>query len=219
MAHALPRAARAARDPRGRRVQELRARRRRLAHASAFADRRHADLPARLLRRLDAATRYYDDNGSCVYDDVVAAEREAGHRMVLERGRFAAFAPFASQSPFETWIVPTEHGSSLGNLSDDDMPALAETLTGVLGAIRRACGDPDYNFVVYSTEAEGRPSAVFCWHIKILPKLDARRVRAELGHEHQHRRARGRRPGAARVPRPSLTRGAGPGSAAAAAPG
>ena len=125
----------------------------------------------RLLRRLDAATRYYDDNGSCVYDDVVAAEREAGHRMVLERGRFAAFAPFASQSPFETWIVPTEHGSSLGNLSDDDMPALAETLTGVLGAIRRACGDPDYNFVVYSTEAEGRPSAVFCWHIKILPKL------------------------------------------------
>jgi UDPglucose--hexose-1-phosphate uridylyltransferase len=63
------------------------------------------------------------------------------------------------------------HGSSLGNLSDDDMPALAETLTGVLGAIRRACGDPDYNFVLYSTEAEGRPSAVFCWHIKILPKL------------------------------------------------
>ena len=125
----------------------------------------------RLQRRLNAATRYYDENGSCVYDDVVAAEREAAFRMVDERGRFAAFAPFASQSPFETWIVPTEHGSSLGNLSDDDIPALAQTLTRVLGAIRRACGDPDYNFVVYSTESEGRPSAVFCWHIKIIPRL------------------------------------------------
>jgi UDPglucose--hexose-1-phosphate uridylyltransferase len=125
----------------------------------------------RLLRRLDAATRYYDENGSCVYDDVVAAERGAGHRMVDERGAFAAFAPFASQSPFETWIVPTTHGSSLGNLSDDDVPALADTLICVLGAIRRACGDPDYNFVVYSTESEGRPSAVFCWHIKIIPRL------------------------------------------------
>jgi UDPglucose--hexose-1-phosphate uridylyltransferase len=125
----------------------------------------------RLLRRLDAATRYYDENGSCVYDDVVAAELEAGHRIVDVRGGFAAFAPFASQSPFETWIVPTEHRSSLGNLTDDEMPALAETLIRVLGAIRRACGDPDYNFVVYSTESEGRPSAVFCWHIKILPKL------------------------------------------------
>ncbi len=125
----------------------------------------------RLLRRLDAATRYYDENGSCVYDDVVAAERGAGHRMVDERGAFAAFAPFASQSPFETWIVPTTHGSSLGNLFDDDVPALADTLICVLGAIRRACGDPDYNFVVYSTESEGRPSAVFCWHIKIIPKL------------------------------------------------
>jgi UDPglucose--hexose-1-phosphate uridylyltransferase len=125
----------------------------------------------RLLRRLDAATRYYDENGSCVYDDVVAAERGAGHRMIVEQGAFAAFAPFASQTPFETWIVPTVHGSSLGNLSDDQLPALSETLIRVLGAIRRACGDPDYNFVVYSTESEGRPSAVFCWHIKILPKL------------------------------------------------
>jgi UDPglucose--hexose-1-phosphate uridylyltransferase len=125
----------------------------------------------RLLRRLDAATRYYDENGSCVYDDVVAAEREAGHRMVDERGRFAAFTPFAGQSPFETWIVPIDHGSSLGNLTDDDIPSLAEILIRVLGAIRRACGDPDYNFVVYSTESEGRPSAVFCWHIKIVPKL------------------------------------------------
>jgi UDPglucose--hexose-1-phosphate uridylyltransferase len=125
----------------------------------------------RLLRRLDAATRYFDENGSCVYDDVVAAEREAGHRMVDERGRFAAFEPFASQSPFETWIVPTEHGSSLGNLADDDMPALADTLIRVLDAIRRSCGDPDYNFVVYSSESEGRHNAIFCWHIKILPKL------------------------------------------------
>ena len=125
----------------------------------------------RLLRRLDAATRYYDENGTCVYDDVVAAERGAGHRMVDEHGGFAAFEPFASQSPFETWIVPTTHGSSLGNLADDDLPALAETLIRVLRAIRRVCGDPDYNFVVYSTDAEGRQSAVFCWHIKILPRL------------------------------------------------
>ena len=125
----------------------------------------------RLLRRLDAATRYYDENGSCVYDDVVAAEGEAGVRMVDECDRFAAFEPFASQSPFETWVVPTTHESSLGNLSDDAVPALADTLIRVLGAIRRTCGDPDYNFVVYSTESEGRASAVFCWHIKILPKL------------------------------------------------
>jgi len=125
----------------------------------------------RLLRRLDAATRYADENGSCVYDDVVAAERGAGHRMVDEKGRFVAFSPFASQSPYETWIVPTVHGSSLGRLHDDDLPALADILIRVLGAIRKVCGDPDLNFVVYSAETDGRANAVFCWHIKILPKL------------------------------------------------
>jgi UDPglucose--hexose-1-phosphate uridylyltransferase len=125
----------------------------------------------RLLRRLDAATRYADENGSCVYDDVVAAEREAGFRMIDAREPFVAFAPFASQSPYETWIVPTVHGSSFGRLVDADVPALAEILTRVLGAIRRTCGDPDLNFVLYSAEADGRATAVFCWHIKIIPKL------------------------------------------------
>ena len=67
--------------------------------------------------------------------------------------------------------MPTTHGSSLGTVADDELPALADTLIRVLGAIRRACGDPDYNFVVYSADAEGRQSTVFCWHIKILPRL------------------------------------------------
>jgi UDPglucose--hexose-1-phosphate uridylyltransferase len=125
----------------------------------------------RLLRRLDAATRYADENGSCVYDDVVAAEREAGFRMVDECGPFVAFAPFAGQTPYETWIVPTVHGSSFGRLIDADVPALAEILIRTLSAIRRTCGDPDLNFVLYSAETDGRANAVFCWHIKILPKL------------------------------------------------
>ena len=117
--------------------------------------------------------------------------------------------PSRARSPFETWIVPTVHGSSLGNLSDDDMPALAETLIRVLGAIRRRrAAIPDYNFVVYSTESEGRRERrLLLAHQDHPEAVHARRVRAELGHEHQHRGARGRgaRAAARRSP-PSLSR-------------
>lgn len=125
----------------------------------------------RLLRRVDVATRYYDDTGQCVYDDVLRAEREAGSRIVAEEGTFVALEPFASNSPFETWIVPTVHRSNLGAMPDEEIHELARILIKVLGAIRRACGDPDYNLVVFSAPANGHPEGTFLWHIKILPKL------------------------------------------------
>jgi UDPglucose--hexose-1-phosphate uridylyltransferase len=125
----------------------------------------------RLLRRVDVATRYYDEHGSCVYDDLIAAERAADIRVVEERGGFIAFEPFAAGSPFETWVIPTFHQGSFGDLADEEVDDLAAILIRVLGAIRRACGDPDFNLVMYSAPTNGHTNEVFHWHIKIVPKL------------------------------------------------
>ncbi len=125
----------------------------------------------RLLRRLDVATRYADENGSCVYDDVIAGERENGARIVTTCGRFVAFAPFAAGSPFETWIAPELHQASFGDLADEEVEDVACIVRDVLRAIRAACGDPDYNLVMFSAPSNGRADRVFHWHIKVLPKL------------------------------------------------
>ena len=126
----------------------------------------------RLLRRLDVATRYFDENGVCVYDDVIAAELEVKDRIIGECGSFLAFAPFAANSPFETWVAPSFHQGSFGDLADEEVDDLACILIRVLSAIRRACGDPDYNLVMYSAPTNGGHTAeVFHWHIKIIPKL------------------------------------------------
>jgi UDPglucose--hexose-1-phosphate uridylyltransferase len=125
----------------------------------------------RLLRRVDVATRYYDEHGSCVYDDLIAAEREADVRVVEEQAGFIAFEPFAAGSPFETWVIPTFHQGSFGDLADEEVDHLAAILIRVLGAIRRACGDPDFNLVMYSAPTNGHTNEVFHWHIKIVPKL------------------------------------------------
>ena len=125
----------------------------------------------RLLRRLDVATRYADENGSCVYDDVVDAERDAGVRIVRTSGAFVAFEPFAAGSPFETWIAPTRHQASFGELDDEDVEDLAGIIKDVLRAIRIGCGDPDYNLVMFSAPSNGRTDRVFHWHIKVVPKL------------------------------------------------
>ena len=125
----------------------------------------------RLLRRVDVATRYYDENGSCVYDDLIAAERAADIRVVDEKAGFIAFEPFAAGSPFETWVAPTFHQASFNDLADEEIDDLAAILIRVLSAIRRACGDPDFNLVMYSAPSNGHTNEVFHWHIKIVPKL------------------------------------------------
>jgi UDPglucose--hexose-1-phosphate uridylyltransferase len=125
----------------------------------------------RLLRRLDVATRYFDENGVCVYDDVVASEREAGDRVVEESGSFMAIEPWASNSPFETWILPTFHEGSFGEIDDGQAMDLARILIRTLAAVRKACGDPDFNLVMYSATNGSETDRAFHWHLKLVPKL------------------------------------------------
>lgn len=127
--------------------------------------------PPESLLRFAVATRYYDDTGHCVYDDLIAEERVAGDRVVSERGRLVALAPYASGTPYETWIAPTFHQSSFGQLEDDDLEDLAQLLRDVLGGLRDAAGDPDFNLVVASAPAHEESKPFFLWHLKVLPRM------------------------------------------------
>jgi len=126
----------------------------------------------RLLRRLDVATRHYDEYGECVYDQLIEAETKAEVRIVDEQGGFVAFEPWAAQTPFETWIAPTVHQGSFGDLDDEGIRGLAAVLIRTLTALRTACGDPDYNVVMYSAPTDGgHANTVFHWHLKLIPRL------------------------------------------------
>jgi UDPglucose--hexose-1-phosphate uridylyltransferase len=126
----------------------------------------------RLLRRLDVATRYYDENGACVYDQLIEAETGAEVRMVDDHGGFVALEPWAAQTPFETWIAPRFHQGSFGSLDDEGIRGLADILIRTLTALRHACGDPDYNLVMYSAPTDGgHAEEVFHWHLKLIPRV------------------------------------------------
>src|SRR4051812_22647166 len=130
-------------------------------------------LPA-IEHRVDVATRFLETDGVCVYETLLEEERSRSVRVVDEANGFSVLAPFASAGPYETWIVPHEHRASFGELPDESVGPLAGTVIRALGAIRRACEDPDYNLMVLSADgAEGtsEDSDAFHWFVRIVPKL------------------------------------------------
>lgn len=130
-----------------------------------------AIVPVDIRRRLEEAQRYYDDNGSCVYCDIIDYEIKLGERVICSNGAFVAICPFASTVPFEMWILPRRHESSFGLLGDDEIWPLAEMLHVSLVRLHRLLGNPDYNYVVRSAPHYTAGEPHFHWYIQILPRL------------------------------------------------
>jgi UDPglucose--hexose-1-phosphate uridylyltransferase len=129
--------------------------------------------PMQTRRKYEVAISHYDDTGRCLYCDLVDAEVQAKTHLILDTERFVVFHPFASRTPFETWIAPTRHQPSFGQVSRQDLAALAPVLRRTLQALYNALGNPDFNYILHTAPTEDETKRYYLWHIQILPRLTA----------------------------------------------
>jgi UDPglucose--hexose-1-phosphate uridylyltransferase len=127
--------------------------------------------PMRLRRKYDVAVGHYDDTGRCLYRDLADAETRTGTRVVLRTANFVVFQPFASQVPFETWIVPTRQQASFAQVSPRELTALARVLRTTLHALYETLGNPDFNYVLHTAPTDDENGDYYLWHLQILPRI------------------------------------------------
>jgi UDPglucose--hexose-1-phosphate uridylyltransferase len=128
-------------------------------------------IPSDIRRKYDVAVQHYDDTGRCIYCDIVKAEREADERVVERSEHFLVFEPFASRSPFETWIAPFRHGPCFGNITDQELSNLAAVLQETLARLYYGLNNPDFNLIVHTAPVEDEAQPYYLWHIQIVPRL------------------------------------------------
>jgi len=128
-------------------------------------------VPASIRHLLEEAMRYYDDHGSCVFCDMIGEELRVDKRVIARSEDFVAFHPFASRSPFETWIVPLKHNATFGSITQTDCKKMAKMIKSVLGSLDRSLDDPDYNLLIRTAPVKDREEDYYHWHIQILPRL------------------------------------------------
>jgi UDPglucose--hexose-1-phosphate uridylyltransferase len=130
-----------------------------------------AVIPAHLRVREAIAQRYQDRWGRCLLCDALAWEREERNRILLETPRFTAFVPFAAETPFEVWIVPSVHRADFGSITDEEKAELAESLRQILVRIREKLGDPDYNYMANSSVRYKAGEPHLHWWLRIRPRV------------------------------------------------
>ena len=100
----------------------------------------YPEVPPRVTTELAGARRHLATHGTCVWCDVVAAEHEAGTRVVASGSEFTAYVPFAARYPYEVHISPRTHARDLLDLDGAQRRDLAEVLLQVLKAYDRLYG-------------------------------------------------------------------------------
>ena len=128
-------------------------------------------VPRYVRMRCDVAIRYYDHNCRCLYSDIIENEKSQATRMVMETDKFVVFHPFASRSPFETWIMPKRYEASFANVTDEELEDLSHALRITLLKLYKGLNNPDYNYIISSVPKSDEDNGYYLWHMRIIPRL------------------------------------------------
>ena len=126
-------------------------------------------IPPDVSRSLQGSLTAYATHGRCVHCSVLEWEHKAEERIVYENERFLAITPFAPRVSYEVRIYPKKHQSRFEEVDAEDRLLLADAMRIVLGKIKGAMDDPDYNFFIHTAPAKASGPDYYHWHIEILP--------------------------------------------------
>ncbi|HXQ98286.1 MAG TPA: galactose-1-phosphate uridylyltransferase [Candidatus Limnocylindrales bacterium] len=145
--------------------------------AGASLEHTHSQLialpivPKRVREEVDNARKYYEDKERCIFCDMIRQEREEGARVIVETPEFICLAPYAPRFPFEMWIMPKQHSSSIENNQSPMFGALARALKDSLMRLETVLDNPAYNLMVHTSPLGEESNPHYHWHIEVMPKL------------------------------------------------
>ncbi len=128
-------------------------------------------VPAAVNEEINGAARYRSFRDRCVFCDIVTQDLEDGQRIVYENEHMVALAPFASRTPFETWLLPKRHYSAFEDTPAEVLRSFAAALKDVLGRIKVTLNDPPYNFILHTSPYHEHQLPHYHWHLEIVPRL------------------------------------------------
>jgi UDPglucose--hexose-1-phosphate uridylyltransferase len=128
-------------------------------------------IPQKVWAKIKGVEQYREYREKCPYCDILEYELAARERTICENDSFAAYAPYASRSPFEARIIPRSHQPCFITMGPKEVREFAEILREVLGRLYVSLQDPPYNFTLLNIPCSPNRVYDFHWHLEITPRL------------------------------------------------
>ncbi|RPJ01509.1 MAG: galactose-1-phosphate uridylyltransferase, partial [Deltaproteobacteria bacterium] len=71
-------------------------------------------VPKRVKEEIEGAKNYFNYKDRCVFCDIISQELNQRKRIIAENSGFVSVAPFASNFPFESWVLPKTYHPNFG---------------------------------------------------------------------------------------------------------
>ncbi len=81
---------------------------------------------------LAAGRKHLDQTGRVLFQDILAAERQDGRRILVQQGAAIAFVPYFARYAYETYVAPLRSVATIADLDDTERRDLATVLRDVV---------------------------------------------------------------------------------------
>jgi UDPglucose--hexose-1-phosphate uridylyltransferase len=121
-------------------------------------------------RELAEQRDYLDAHGHGLLEAMIAAECEAGRRVLYAGRHTAAFVPICARYPYEVWIAPHRAIGSVADLDEDGRRDFARALKTVLLKYDGLWHRPfPYVMVFHQAPTDGQPHPEAHLHVEFYP--------------------------------------------------
>jgi UDPglucose--hexose-1-phosphate uridylyltransferase len=119
-----------------------------------------------------AARNHFGSTGRVLFQDILAAERQDGRRIIYENSSAIAFVPYFARYAYECYVAPKETHPGLAGFSKREMSDFAEALKVMLVRYDNLWRMPfPYVMTLHHAPTDGLDHSSFHFHIQFHPPL------------------------------------------------
>jgi UDPglucose--hexose-1-phosphate uridylyltransferase len=116
--------------------------------------------------------RHLAETGRALFQDILAAEREDGRRIICENETAIAFVPYFARYAYEVFVAPQQTRRDVAALSESERRDLADVLRRVLVKFDNLWRIPfPYVMALHQAPTDGGDYRGFHFHIEFHPPL------------------------------------------------
>lgn len=119
-----------------------------------------------------ACQRYLEETGRVLFQDILAAEKEDGRRIIYENDTAIAFIPYFGRYAYEVFVIPKATHSNIADLSDAEIVDFTEALQRILIKFDNLWQMSfPYVMPLHQAPTDGGDYRAFHFHIEFHPPL------------------------------------------------